>query len=143
MTASEHTAPLDGYTLYDAADPFEMRAGPFYWRALLDGTHHFVLRTEERHCNAHGIVHGGVMMTMADLAICAAAKEDRAREFVVTVSMNADFVAAGERGALLEAKAEVTRRTGTLAFVRTQVSAGARVLLNCNAVVRRISKDRR
>ena len=52
-------APVEGYTLYDPDDPFEMRSGPFHWRQSDDGIHYFALRTEERHCNRHEIVHGG------------------------------------------------------------------------------------
>ena len=50
--------PLEGYTIYDPVDPFEMRAGPFFWKRRDDGTHHFVLEAADYHCNRQGVVHG-------------------------------------------------------------------------------------
>ena len=129
--------PLEGYTLYDPDDPFEMHSGPFFWRRMQDGGHHFVLRAEARHCNRQGILHGGLMMTMIDLALAASAKEvvdDR----YVTISLNSEFVAAGNLGDLIETKGELVRRTRSLAFVRGQVTVGDRVLLNTSGVFKKL-----
>ena len=129
--------PLPGYTIYDPVDPFETRAGPFFWARLEDGTHNFALVAEERHCNSHGIVHGGLMMTMIDLALVATAKavpEDR----FVTVSLNSEFVSSGRKGDLIEARGELVRRGRSLAFVRGQVVCGDRVLLSASAVLKQI-----
>jgi uncharacterized protein (TIGR00369 family) len=128
-------APLPGYTIYDPIDPFENHAGPFHWRRLEDGSHHFVVRAEPHHCNRHGIVHGGLMMTMIDLAMVASSKQNW-EEAVVTVSQNVEFVAAGREGELIEAAGECTRRGNSIAFVRGQVFVGERVLLNASAVVK-------
>ncbi len=127
--------PLPGYTIYDPIDPFENLAGPFHWRRREDGSHHFVVRALARHCNRHGIVHGGMMMTMIDLAMVASSKRDW-EEAVVTVSQNVEFVAAGREGELIEAVGECLRRGASLAFVRGQVFVGERVLLNASAVLK-------
>ena len=58
------TPPLPGYTIYDPVDPFENGAGPF-WYSQTDGAPpNFAVRVTAQHCNSHGIVHGGLMMTM-------------------------------------------------------------------------------
>ena len=128
-------APLPGYTIYDPVDPFENQAGPFFWRQLEDGGHRFALRAEARHCNRYAIVHGGLMMTMIDLAMVVAAKRDR-DEQLVTVSLNSEFVAAGREGELIEAEGEVIRRGGSLGFVRGRVFVGERTLLASSAVLK-------
>jgi acyl-coenzyme A thioesterase 13 len=127
--------PLAGYTIYDPVDPFENVAGPFFWKARDDGGHHFVLQAEARHCNRHGIVHGGLMMTMIDLTMVVCAKEHQ-EEQLVTVSLNSEFVAAGQVGEIIEAESEVIRRTRSLAFTRGRVFVGDRTLLTASAVLK-------
>ena len=127
--------PLKGYTIYDPIDPFENGAGPFFWKQRDGGGHHFVLKAEDRHCNRHGIVHGGLMMTMIDLTMIVSAKEHQ-DEQIVTVSLNSEFVAAGQVGDIIEAEGEVVRRTRSLAFVRGRVFVGDRTLLSSSAVLK-------
>ena len=134
---TEITPPLDGYTIYDPIDPLENHVGPFFWKELEDGIQHFILKSEARHCNRHEIVHGGLMMTMIDLAMVVAAKETW-DEQLVTVSLNSEFVDAGRAGDLIEANGELVRRTGSMAFVRGRVYAGERTLLSSSAVLKRM-----
>jgi acyl-coenzyme A thioesterase 13 len=131
--------PLDGYIIYDPVDPFENDAGPFHWRLLDDGGHHFVLRSEPRHANAYGVIHGGLLMTMADLIMAVTAKEEPDDAFV-TVAFNCEFVAAGHVGDLIEARAELIRRTGSMAFVRGHIHVCETTLLICSAVMKRVGK---
>ena len=131
--------PLDGYIIYDPVDPFENDAGPFYWRLLEDGSHHFVLATEERHANAYGVIHGGLLMTMADLTMAVTAKGEPDDAYV-TVSFNSEFVAAGFAGDLVEARSELVRRTGSMAFVRGHIHVGDNTLFVCSAVMKRVGK---
>jgi uncharacterized protein (TIGR00369 family) len=132
-------APLPGYELYDPVDPFENHAGPFYWRALEDGGHCFVLQAEERHCNSHGVVHGGLFMTMADLAMAATSKAERDDAYV-TVSFNCEFVAGGRLGELVETETELVRRTGSMAFVRGRIRSAEHTLFVFSGVMKRIGK---
>jgi len=125
--------PLDGYTIYDPVDPFENLAGPFFWRRLEDGTDHIVLRAADRHCNRQGVVHGGLMLTMIDLTFAIAAKEFPDQR-LVTISLSSEFVSAGQIGNLIEAKAEVVRRTRSLCFLRGQVLSEGQTLLNASCI---------
>mgnify|MGYP001221005977 CR=1 FL=1 len=89
---NDTSPPLDGYTIYDPIDPYENHAGPFFWKEE-NGVQKFALQAEARHCNRHEIVHGGLMMTMIDLAMVVAAKETW-EEQLVTVSLNSEFIDA-------------------------------------------------
>lgn len=127
--------PLDGYTIYDPVDPFEMRAGPFFWKRRDNGSHHFVLEAADYHCNRQGVVHGGLMLTMIDLTFAATAKETPDQR-LVTISLSSEFVSAGRIGHLIEAEAEVVRRTNTLCFLRGQITSGGETLLNSSCIYR-------
>lgn len=131
------TSPLPGYTLYDPEDPYENHAGPFYWKELSAGVHHFVMRVTNLHCNRYGIVHGGMLMTLIDLAMVAHAKKEMDDTYV-TVSMSNEFVAAGKKGDLLEATGELIRRTKSLAFVRGRIHVEDQTLLTASAVFKAI-----
>ena len=131
------TPPLPGYTIYDPNDPFETMAGPFFWSGRGDGPPNLVCQITEKHCNTHGIVHGGLMMTMIDLALVATAKTEPEDRFV-TVSLNSEFVSSGQIGDLIEARGELIRRTRSMAFVRGQVTTAERTLLTASAVLKSI-----
>ena len=122
----------------DPLDTFEQGTGPFY--ALPDdGADPCIFaRIEPRHLNATGVVHGGLLMTMADLALAYTARRGAENERTVTVSLNCEFLEGGREGEFLQARAEILRRTGALVFGRAQVKVEERVLLNCSAVMRRV-----
>ena len=131
-------APLEGFVVYDPVDPFENHAGPFYWRHT-DDIHHFAVKAQERHCNSHGIVHGGLMMTLIDLAMVIAAKSVPGEQ-LVTVSLNSQFVSAGQVGDIIEAHGVLIRRTRSLAFVTGVVTVAERTLLQASAVLKPLPK---
>jgi uncharacterized protein (TIGR00369 family) len=129
-----------GYRPYPYEDPFEDHVGPFGYK--VDGKRiTFAVQTDERHRNTGGTVHGGMLMTFADFALCLQAVWDQPGEHCVTVSCHTDFVAPAQPGDLIEATGEVVRRTRTLAFVRGQLTAGDRVLLAFSGIVKRLPGD--
>ncbi len=127
----------DAYRVTDPTDPFETGAGPFFSPIDDGGDPRVVLDAGPGHCNAHRSIHGGLLMTMADLTLCVEAVRDFPGEHALTVSMNTEFVAGGREGDFTVARAEVVRRTGSLVFLRGQITAGDRILLNFSAVVKR------
>ena len=130
-----------GYRTYDYDDPFEDLVGPLGYKTEADRIR-FAFRAERRHCNTQSTLHGGMLMTFADYALCLTAVWGQPGEKCVTVSLNCEFVSAGQLGDIVESTAEVVRRTGSLAFVRGQVVAGGRTLLNYSGIVKRLRPDR-
>lgn len=112
----------EGHIVADPDDSFEIGLGPFY-TPQNDTDHSVMFVAEERHLNASHVVHGALLMTLADLAICYTARQGYPGERALTVSMNADFVDGGLLGEFIVAEAEVIRRTGSFVFMRTQVTA--------------------
>jgi uncharacterized protein (TIGR00369 family) len=132
-------APLPGYTVYDPVDPFENRAGPFFWKEDGEGNHLFAVRAEKRHCNTFGVVHGGVMMTMSDLCMAAMSKAER-NDAYVTVSFSSEFVDSGLEGDIIECRGELVRRTGSMAFLRGRIETAGRTLFVYSGVMKKIRR---
>lgn len=73
-------------------------------------------RVADHHCNPLGICHGGMMMTVMDMAIAMAIiKVSGAETFTPSVNLTYDFLRPAKRGEWLQSNvdfAHATRRTG-------------------------------
>lgn len=119
-----------------AGDPAEDRIGPFFFR-IEQGVIHSAFRVQAQHCNSHDSAHGGLLMAFADYTLCIAANEGK-EESVATVTCNNEFVGPAVAGDLVCGVAEVTRRGGSLVFVRAVLSVEERVILTSSAVIKRL-----
>jgi acyl-coenzyme A thioesterase PaaI-like protein len=138
MTDRDHAIP-DGYKpVYNVG--FNAYFGPILGRPGEDGApSHFLFQTREHHLNGAGMIHGGVLMAVADVVLGTAVTDVVGRIPVATISLNCDFVAAGKPGVLIEGRAEVTRRTRTVVFVEgdlyvREADGGERVLLTATGI---------
>jgi uncharacterized protein (TIGR00369 family) len=127
----------EGFQLFEFIDPFEELVGPLCFKVDDTGRVRFAFEASPRHANSSGQIHGGMLMTFADFALCLSAIHGVPGERCVTVSMNCEFIAPGEVGDFIESTAEVVRRARSLTFVRGQVTAGDRTLLNYSGIVKR------
>jgi uncharacterized protein (TIGR00369 family) len=104
--------------------------GPLYYRRAGPGEGAGVVlgfRVEERHCNPMGVCHGGMVATLADMALavnCHAQSEAAHNRFLPTISLQIDYMASARLGDWVEARAEVLRATKTMLFVQGIISAG-------------------
>jgi len=119
-------------------DDFEELAGPFYWRRDEDGSVRCAFRAERKHLNGGGRMHGGCLMTFADMALFAIARRELGSSHAVTVALDNQFLDAAREGELIEATGEVTRAGGSLVFVRGQVTSGERTLLTFSGVIKKL-----
>ena len=126
-----------GYKPYEYDDPFEELVGPLGYR-IADGRITLAFEAGPHHCNTQSMIHGGMLMTFADYALCLTAVWDQPGERCITVSFNCEFVAAGRQGDTVESRGEVIRRTGSFTFARGQVFVGDRTLLNYSGIVKRL-----
>jgi uncharacterized protein (TIGR00369 family) len=120
-------------------DPAETHVGPFLRRDDTTGPV-IGLVVADHHCNEHGILHGGVQMALADYTVGSTARHGTT-DATVTVSFDATFVDAARAGDVVEGRAEVIRRTGSLVFVQGRLTCDGRPLLAFNGVVKRL-RDR-
>jgi uncharacterized protein (TIGR00369 family) len=118
-------------------DPFELHAGPFYCRLTEDGTRLSAFRASRRHLNLFNTIHGGCLMAFADFALFWIAHDELQGGGAVTASFNSEFLDAAEEGALIEARGEVLRSTGSMIFVRGLISSESRPLLSFSALLKK------
>jgi uncharacterized protein (TIGR00369 family) len=70
--------------------------------------------------NSLGTVHGGVIMSLLDVALCTAARTLHLDSVgVVTIDMSTSFIGAGD-GARLVAEARVMKDARTMSFVEAE-----------------------
>jgi len=107
---------------------FNLHAGPV-WRLPSDGeVRRFALVVADKHMNSSGSLHGGLIMTFADVAMSQTARAASGAPATSTVSMTCDFVGPGKLGDILEARVRVTRLTRTMVFLAADIAAGERAV---------------
>lgn len=97
---------------------------------LGEGYARFRLSVDDRLHNAGGVVHGGVMASMADAAVAAALATlvDPDRESIYTLEMKINYLAPAIRGSML-GEARIVQRGGTVAVGEARVYDGEGKLL--------------
>lgn len=80
------------------------------------------LQLRARHLNSWSVAHGGVIMTLLDVAMAVAGRSlDPGAGGGVTVEMKASFVQPGLAGSRLTASGYAFHRSSTLAFCEGEV----------------------
>lgn len=101
-------------------DAFSGQLGPVWTRGRgADGELEVAFYAAEAHTNGHlGTVHGGLLMTFADVSLGMKVGEVIGGPHCTTVSLQVQFVAAGKVGDFLVCRPEVVRKTRNLMFMR-------------------------
>jgi acyl-coenzyme A thioesterase 13 len=109
--------PPPGFELLFRTSPFLDLLGPFFHRKESDGTFVVGLRILPKHANARGTAHGGLLMTLLDIAIgYRTSLSQEPPTALTTASMTADFAGAPKVGDWIEAHVDVQKVGGRLAF---------------------------
>lgn len=119
------------------ADPFETLTGPYFLKALDGGGYACAFKPEPKNNNGFGIVHGGALMTFADFALFAHAR-DQLNGSCVTVQFESQFLGAAKAGQLVECQGEVTRSTRSLVFVRGLMTQGGAPVMAWSGIIKRL-----
>ena len=112
------------------AGPFLDHAGPLLRRP--DGV--IGLQIEQRHLNAAGKAHGGLLASIADHAIGRAVNEALEDAGAVTVSLTTDYLGAVDEGVFVEARTHVDRLGGSLAFADCTITVAGKDVVRARAV---------
>jgi acyl-coenzyme A thioesterase 13 len=114
--------------------PFLDRVGPlfFEWRGkkLVLG-----LRIEASHANARGTAHGGLLLTVADVALgyqMALSQDPPIR--ATTISMSADFIGGAAVGDWLEAHVDEYQVGSRMAFANAYLMVGEKQIARMSGV---------
>lgn len=124
---------------------FNSHIGNLYVRRGEKGTRgEFVMgfRVHQHMCNPAGGLHGGMMMTVADLVgAMGGGTLAGLRKFLPTVNMTFDFVAPGKVGDWVEGRAELVRATRSLLFTNIYLTVGEQKILRASSICKIPSGD--
>lgn len=110
--------------------PYLEHAGP-----LLAGPDGAIgLRIEQRHLNIAGSVHGGFLASVADHAIGRAVNDALEDAGAVTVSLTTDYLGPAREGDWIEARTNVDRLGGSLAFAECTITCDGKDIVRARAV---------
>ena len=126
-------APRDFRPLFRTSPVLDL-VGPLYCRGegidLVIG-----LRIEEKHCNARGTVHGGILATLADVALgYAMAFASNPPTSLVTANLTLDFAGTAKIGEWLEAHVDVQKQGSRLSFANCYISVNDQRIVRASAV---------
>lgn len=128
-----------GWTTYDQPGTFDKVVGPFYSRPDPDGRMRCAFRAEAKHMNMGHRMHGGCLMTFADIALFQIAYQEMEGASGVTVQLDSTFVDAVVEGDLVEATGEVVRAGKSLIFARGQIQVRDRTVMTFSGVIRKFT----
>ena len=127
-----------GWRRFDTTDTFDALIGPFYFKQDENGRTRGAFRAQQKHMNMGGRMHGGCLMTFADIALFQIAYQEMEGSKGVTVQLDSTFIDGGYVGDLIEATGEVVRAGGSLIFVRGQITDEGRTLLTFSGIIKRM-----
>lgn len=137
MTATLAALEAEGFRQLDLDEPFEVLVGPLLLKEREDGTYKSAFIAEEKHANALGMVHGGMLMSFADYSLFSIARKEVAGD-CVTVGFNSEFVSAAKVGERIESSGEIIRATRSLIFVRGTIYSAERTILSFSGILKRL-----
>jgi uncharacterized protein (TIGR00369 family) len=129
-----------GYRETRLVDPFEIFVGPVYETGERPARR-FALAVDARHVNMRGVVHGGMLMTFADLVLGQAVWDATDDAPAVTMNMQSQFLKTAKAGDLLEVRPEITRRTRALVFARGDFTVAGEVIFAAASVWKLLGRD--
>jgi acyl-coenzyme A thioesterase PaaI-like protein len=128
-----------GFEPSDLVEGFLVHVGPLYARPDAGGGPCFVLgfRAGPVHANRYGVVHGGMLATLADVAIganLARTGGDDGVETTLTLNLSLDYLEAARIGDWIEAHVVLTKARGRVRYGQCDVRCGDRHLVRASAV---------
>ena len=113
---------------------FNRFSGPLYGLPDDGDLTRFAFIAEHKHLNGSGNVHGGMLMTLADVAMSRTTRMKGGSTRPSTVSLSCDFVSGAKLGELIEARVRIVRQTRTLMFMSAGIACGERPVMNASGL---------
>jgi acyl-coenzyme A thioesterase 13 len=93
------------------------------------------LRVEAKHCNARGMVHGGILATLADVALgYTMAFSSTPPAGLVTANLSLDFAGTARIGDWLETHVDIQKKGRRLSFANCYITANDQRIVRASAV---------
>jgi acyl-CoA thioesterase len=113
-----------------ARDPYAERIGAELIE-IRPGWARVTMRLDQGHVNFMGMIHGGVIFSLADVAFGAAANSFGTKAMALSVGI--DFLAAADVSDVLNGEVELVTRAGKMGFYRMQVTdSSGKMIAQCH-----------
>lgn len=124
----------EGFKPIFRTSPFLDLLGPIYNKRTDDGLV-IGLRAERKHCNARDLVHGGVLSSLADIALgYNAAFKGKEPVPMVTANLSIDYAGSAKHGDWIEIEVDVQKVGKSMAFANCYFYAGSKRVARASAV---------
>lgn len=111
------------------------------WERGEPGSRTIALLGHEGIVNDYGaIIHGGALMTFADIALGCGAADAITGHSYVTVQLQYQFAGGAKVGSLLTCAPELVRKTSTLAFLRGLIKADGEVIGSADGIFKALAQ---
>jgi acyl-coenzyme A thioesterase 13 len=130
--------PPAGFEPLFRTSPFLDTVGPLFYRKQPDGGFVVGLRVLPKHANSRGTAHGGLLLTLLDVALgYRAALSQNPPAALTTASVTADFAGAPKLGDWVEAHVDVQKVGSRLAFANAFLVVNGERMVRASAVFSR------
>jgi acyl-coenzyme A thioesterase 13 len=129
-----------GFARIPKLSPFNALVGPLYEKR--EGENVSIgLHIDEKHINSRGICHGGMLATLADIALgySMLSKTDGKWEYL-TAQLSIDYLGPARLGDWVQSMVEFQRQGARLAFANCYLMCGDRRLVRANGIFARADK---
>ena len=93
------------------------------------------LRVDTKHCNARGMVHGGILATLADVALgYTMAFSSTPPTSLITANLSLDFAGTARIGDWLETHVDIQKHGRRLSFANCYITANEQRIVRASAV---------
>ena len=129
--------PAEGFALHTRSSPATRSWEPIYARPLADALQ-LGIRIADAHCNSRGMLHGGVVATLADNAcgLSLAVVLGGAPQGIVTTSLAVDYFGMAKLGQWLQISPRVVKAGRSTGIVDALITADGETIARADATFR-------
>ena len=98
------------------------------------------LRIAKSHCNARGMLHGGVISALADNALGISCVLQAENMSALTINLSTDFLSTANQGEWLEVRAEPSKVGRTIAFAQAAIFSNDILIARASGIFKMIAR---
>lgn len=123
----------EGFEPFAESSGYIGHNGPYYAKALPDGSFRYGFKTDQRHGNPNNVIHGSAIIGFVDTLFGHLIVRTTGRH-CATISLNSEFISSTQAGAWVEATVHFKRATKNLAFASAEVFFEDKLLFSGSSV---------
>ena len=111
---------------------YNTHIGPIQFAALGESRWCATVVLDSRHINVGGVCHGGMLLSLADVAMGASTFAAGGGHPCATIQMDSHFIAAAKAGQRLVAVATQLRKVRDISFMQCEIWAADRLIMRAS-----------